>query len=434
MKGRAGSTIVVEGFALTLLALLASFACSDDQQGAERAHDTGDASAGHTGGVGTESAGGATSGGTSSTNGGSPPSAGAAGVLGGRTGAGGSHAPNDSGAAGSAGHGAAHDGGSGGSSSGPSDLPIPPGSSSVPRPAGSVANLKVLPWAAFGAAVTYTFDDSSPSQIDHYADIDAAGVPVTFYLTTNNATSAAAQTTWKTARAAGHELGNHTVHHCYFDQACGGAPAGSSASEVDDATTFIKGTLGAPDVWTLAYPYGDTGYEPLAKDRFFLARGGGTVKPGGTSDPWNLPIFAASGGEAASVFIDRIDAARGEGSWLIFLFHSLAPDNEAWYAPVDVANVTASIDHAKSSGDTWIDTLANVGAYWIGQGLVEKAATTGSASLETWTWSVPAHFPPGRFVRVTVDGGTLSQGSTLDWNGHGFYEVSLDAGTLTWKN
>ena len=40
---------------------------------------------------------------------------------------------------------------------------------------------------------------------------------------------------------------------------------------------------------------------------------------------------------------------------------------------------------------------------------------------------------PGHFLRVTVDGGTLSQnGQALVWDGHGYYEVALDAGTLTW--
>ena len=45
----------------------------------------------------------------------------------------------------------------------------------------------------------------------------------------------------------------------------------------------------------------------------------------------------------------------------------------------------------------------------------------------------PAHFPKGRPVRVTVGGGTLLQhGAPLAWDGHGYYEVSLDLGALTW--
>ena len=36
------------------------------------------------------------------------------------------------------------------------------------------------------------------------------------------------------------------------------------------------------------------------------------------------------------------------------------------------------------------------------------------------------------YVRVTTNGGTLKQGSTiLPWDDHGYYEVSLDAGSLT---
>jgi len=191
--------------------------------------------------------------------------------------------------------------------------------------------LAVVPWAGFAAAVTYTFDDSSPSQVDHFNDIDAAGVPVTFYLTTSNSWYSGYEATWKSALAAGHELANHTFHHCNFDQACNGAAAGSAAAEIDDATSYIEGTLGVPNVWTMAYPFGDTGYESLAKERFFLARGvgGGTIKPGDATDPWNLPIFGAQGGEDASALEGRIDDARAEGSWLIFLFHSLAPNGEA---------------------------------------------------------------------------------------------------------
>ena len=50
----------------------------------------------------------------------------------------------------------------------------------------------------------------------------------------------------------------------------------------------------------------------------------------------------------------------------------------------------------------------------------------------TWKWTLPAHFPTGKFLRVKVAGGKLTQGSqALAWDGHGYYEVALDAGTLT---
>jgi hypothetical protein len=58
--------------------------------------------------------------------------------------------------------------------------------------------------------------------------------------------------------------------------------------------------------------------------------------------------------------------------------------------------------------------------------------TTTSGNNRTWTWTLPAHFPPGKVLRVKVDGGSLSQGGNLlVWNAHGYYEVALDRGTLT---
>jgi hypothetical protein len=97
--------------------------------------------------------------------------------------------------------------------------------------------------------------------------------------------------------------------------------------------------------------------------------------------------------------------------------------------------VTDSIDHAKSFDDVWIDTVANVGAYWVGATLVQSAMPKASSAETTWRWSLPKHFPPGRFVRVRVGGGTLKQGSrTVPWDGRGYYEISLDSEELTWTN
>jgi hypothetical protein len=110
------------------------------------------------------------------------------------------------------------------------------------------------------------------------------------------------------------------------------------------------------------------------------------------------------------------------------------PDAQNWYAGVDIGTVTGSIAHAKSLSDVWIDTFANVGAYWLGQKTLEAATPTQAAGGTTWSWTLPPHFPPGKVLRVTVGGGKLKQKTTaLAWDGHGYYEVSLDAGTLSWS-
>jgi hypothetical protein len=66
--------------------------------------------------------------------------------------------------------------------------------------------------------------------------------------------------------------------------------------------------------------------------------------------------------------------------------------------PIDIHASVASVNHAKSFGDVWLDSMAAVASY----------------------------------LRVKVDGGTLYQnGKPLPWSEHGYYEVGLDAGSLT---
>jgi hypothetical protein len=168
--------------------------------------------------------------------------------------------------------------------------------------------------------------------------------------------------------------------------------------------------------------------------RFFINRGvgSGTVAPMDSTDPFNLPCHAAVEAETVDSFNTAIDSAHTAGRWLIFLIHTINPTSQNWYAPIDVTVVTGSIAHAKSLGDVWIDSMVNVGAYWRAEKLLSSATPTTSGGVQTWTWMLPTDFPAGRILRVTVDGGTPSQnGAALTWDPHGYYEVALDAGSLT---
>jgi peptidoglycan/xylan/chitin deacetylase (PgdA/CDA1 family) len=329
------------------------------------------------------------------------------------------------------------DGGSGSTTPpGPSGLPTPPGNANVSRPSGSPGGLTILNWAGFKGATTFTFDDSQPSQIAHYAELAAVGVPMTFYISTGNSTEANYDATWTQAVKDGSEIGNHTVHHCHADlTGCSfGSPLASLPPEVDQCTSYISQHTGQSDVWTGASPFGDTGYDSDAQSRFFVYRGvgGGAIAPNDATNPFDLPCHMAASGETASQFESAIDSAHAGGAWLIILLHSILPTSATWYNPVQITDVTASMTHAKSLGDDWVDTVAAVGAYWRGQKLLSSTTPTTSGGASTWSWTLPAHFPPGKYLRVTVTGGTLTQkGAALPWNSHGYYEVSLDAASLT---
>jgi peptidoglycan/xylan/chitin deacetylase (PgdA/CDA1 family) len=297
-------------------------------------------------------------------------------------------------------------------------LPFPPGNSNVPRPAGTQGGLTVLNWAGFTGAVSYTFDDANQSQIDYYPDINALGVHMTFYLVSNSMN--ATNNIWTQAVKDGHELGNHTHTH----------PSTASASEIDTCTTFIQQTFGVTP-FTMAAPYGDMSFVSYAQSRFLANRGvwGGSIAPNDSTDPFNLLCNIPATRASAADINSYILSARDLGNWQIMLFHGFYDSD---FQPVDIGEFTKSVNAIKAYGDMWMDTVCNICAYWRAQKLFAALSPATSGADMLYTWTLPAHFPPGKYLRVKVTGGTLKQnGQILNWDSHGFYEISLDAGSLT---
>jgi peptidoglycan/xylan/chitin deacetylase (PgdA/CDA1 family) len=318
-----------------------------------------------------------------------------------------------------------------------SGLPYPAPSGAA-KPGGAPGTLTVLNWAGFQAAVSYTFDDGQPSQVAHYDELQAEGVPMTFYLCEGwSNTSGNFTAVWSQAAADGHEIGNHTVNHPHAalnDTGTGRGPLESQALEISRDAEYIADAISQAPVWSFAAPYGDRNWAKYAADFYFVNRGVsyGTIAPMDSTDPMNLPVFMAVGGESEKTLNEEIDLARSGGRWLIFLFHALLPTSQNWYAGVETANVAGSMYHVRAAGDAWTDVLYKVAAYWMGQKIVSQAEPVSSEGGLVWSWTLPPHFPAGTYLRVTVGGGTPSQnGTALPWDEHGFYEIALDAGSLT---
>ena len=314
--------------------------------------------------------------------------------------------------------------GNGGSAApGPSGLPVPPGANNVPKPSGTPGNLTVVNWAGFKGAVTYSFDDDNDSQISNYSMLQAAGGQYTFFLWTGR--TQATNQIWKTARADGHEIGNHTKSHDSNGQC--------NVTDIMAGATFIMSTFGVP-AQTFAAPNGSTCFKQPASTLYFINRGvspASPVMPNGNSDPLNLNCYIPGTGQAASVFNGNVDSARTAGGWVIYVVHGFS-SSDGSYQPVDIGAMTTAIKYTKGLGDMWVGSMVNVGAYWLGQKAVTSAMTATSGSDKTWTWTLPAHFPSGHYVRVKVDGGTLKQnGTPLTWDAHGYYEVALDPLSVT---
>jgi peptidoglycan/xylan/chitin deacetylase (PgdA/CDA1 family) len=306
----------------------------------------------------------------------------------------------------------------GGESSG---LPIPPGGG-VPRPSGQPGGLTVLDWAGFRAAVSYTFDDTNSSQIMNYAALNALGVPMTFYLITNK--KEFNDPVWLQAIKDGHEIGSHTRSHL----------RPGTAADVDAGDTDLRSKLGIT-VYTMAAPFGDGSYTPLAQTRYLFNRGvaDGLIAPQDDTNPFFLPCYVPPENAPASTMNENIDTLHGAGRWKTVLVHGFVGGTDGAYKPVALGEFIAHVNHVKQLGDVWIDSVVNVGAYWMAQKMFAGITPAASGNSKTWTWTLPPHFPPGRVLRVRVDGGTLTQpgGKTLAWDDRGYYEVALDAGSLT---
>jgi hypothetical protein len=308
------------------------------------------------------------------------------------------------------------------------------GATGTAKPSATGTTVTVLSWAGFKSAISFTFDDANSSQISNYTALQAQNdkgnnVRYTFFLQTGK--TEAGNTIWKTAHNDGHELGNHTKSH----------QSGATTTDIQAAEDFIKTTFGVTS-YSVAAPNGDNSYVGVVGGmKEFLtnrtAGNSGGIAP--TDDPaakqFQLPCIIPGTGASASTMESSITSGTSGGKWNTFLVHGFSGGSDGAYQPVAIGEFTSTVSWAKTQGTLWIDTVENVSAYWIAQYRFTKLTPTTSGTDKVWTWKTSDFnnpYPPGKYLRVKTDGGTLKQGSTvLNWDDHGYYEISLDAGTLT---
>jgi peptidoglycan/xylan/chitin deacetylase (PgdA/CDA1 family) len=385
--------------------------------GSSAAGNAGMGGTGTAGGSGTGAAGGSGTAGTGALGG----AAGSAGSSAGAAAMGGGAGAATGGASGTGGVSGSGGSGGGGNPPPPSGLPVPPGDANQPRPSGTPDDIEVINWAGFKSALTYTFDDNNTTQIQRYPEMQALGVPFTFFLWTGK--SEATNAVWTMAKADGHELANHTQSH----------QSNGTGEDIDTAQAFIMQRFSLT-AYTMAAPNGAGVYTDLAKPRFMINRGVSNkiIAPNDNSDPFTLPTYIPPTGASTNAFNQEVDSARSAGGWRTMCIHGFQGGNDGAYQPVPFDQWKASVEYAKGLGDVWIGTMEDIGAYWLGQKAFSDATKTTAGTDQTWTWELPDHFPPGKFLRVKVAGGTLKQaGAELAWHGNGYYEIALDAGSVT---
>ena len=188
------------------------------------------------------------------------------------------------------------------------------------------------------AAVSLTFDDARPSQVDVGLPImDRAGVKATFYVSPPRLDERPLD--WRQAVARGHEMGNHTLTHpCSGNfpwsrhNALEDYTLEAMQRELDGANAVIHEKLGVTPS-TFAYPCGQTfvgrgedarSYVPLVATRFTAGRGFRNESP---NDPGycDLAQLAAveSDGLSAEGLRSWMERALASSGWIVFAGHEV---------------------------------------------------------------------------------------------------------------
>jgi peptidoglycan/xylan/chitin deacetylase (PgdA/CDA1 family) len=226
------------------------------------------------------------------------------------------------------------------------------------------------------AALSLTFDDARPSQIDTGMPIlDKYGVKATFYISPDNLEDRLEG--WRQAVKKGHEIGNHTMTHpCTGNYAFSRENAledytlGRMAREIDDASGVILEKLGVRPK-SFAYPCGQTfvgrgqdvkSYVPLVAERFLTGRGwlGEDANDPAFGDLAQL-LAMESDGKTFEQLKPIVDKAVEEGRWLIFCGHEIG---QGGYQTTLTGALEKLCQYALDPArGIWIDTVGNIAGY-----------------------------------------------------------------------
>lgn len=226
------------------------------------------------------------------------------------------------------------------------------------------------------AAISLTFDDARPSQLDRGLPIlDEYGVKATFYVSL--ASMEKRLDDWKKALANGHEIGNHSLAHACSgnfpfsrDKALEDYTLEQMQAELRQASDDIERLVGVRPV-SFAYPCGQKfvgrglnlkSYVPLVAEDFLTGRG--------WMDEWaNDPAFCDMAqlmameldGKSFEQLKQIFDRTLANGGWLVFCGHDIGDGGrQVTLAPT----LRALCEYAKNPANgIWLANVETVAAH-----------------------------------------------------------------------
>ncbi len=246
------------------------------------------------------------------------------------------------------------------------------------------------------AAISLSFDDARPSQIDAGLPLFARhGARVTFYVSPSRMKERPEG--WRQAVAAGHEIGNHSMSHpcsANFEWSRKNALEDMSLeqmrAELADANKIIRDRLGIV-ARTFAYPCGQKyvgrgrdlkSYVPLVAELFAAGRG---YMDESANDPVFCDLAQLMAKSCDNLPFDSIrplvDQALEKGQWLILAGHEIGASDNAQTTQISMLDDLFRYARDPARG-IWIDAVQNIEAY------IEKQRSVPAAAK-------PAYLDPG---------------------------------------
>jgi len=296
----------------------------------------------------------------------------------------------------------------------------------------TVPTLKVLPWDNHTAAVSLTFDDARPCQLDiAVPELEKRGMHGTFYLLISKLSRFK---DWEKAAENGEEIGSHTMTHQHPTL----LDAENAEEQIEDSVHFLSDNLGLRP-FTFAYPYGETtpGLDGWVKSFHFAARAGWSdnfyVVPADNTDFYSIPSQVTMTATTLDTYKSWVDTDLTKSAWTVFQIHGIGDEKSGW-EPIPVETFTGMLDYMKAQEDKglWVAPFGTVASYLKAQEEFEHARQGTDTHGVTYSWEVPPAFPDGVTLRITALEGVnlFQQGVKLEAE-DGVYNVAFDARALT---
>lgn len=234
------------------------------------------------------------------------------------------------------------------------------------------------------AALSLAFDDTRQCYYEIVAPtLESRGFRGTFNLDTDRASRN--WTPWVDLFQRGHELGNHTRHHCRLPDVTLDAARAEIEGGRED---LLAGVPGLNDVVTFTYPNAASTPEvrQIVMESHLSARGTGGIN---AASPEDYSLLAGSSyGDLPSWRI-RVARCISEGGWMIHYFHEVGGDG----VPVD--DFVAYVDHLAAREDSvWVAPQGEVAKYAIERDNCSVVISGGTDA----TMCLQSSLDPSRFA------------------------------------